>query len=209
MNSPVSRSPVRGFSESIGHRFWSFVSQNRFVLHTCGKEGRVAVCGLSIFRACESLFSSKAQEGIIRAMEYSAAIIKKEPLGKALIGGGRHRCMQSAKPAFRGHIAGGCRKPRAVVPLAESFVGTGDVKGDKFTLVCRTPTVAMYCRNNGEVYEVFRIRIRKPSNAFGRAYPAKERYPSTSDFGKDQAWCFGSPDARTLAEAKYREIALT
>ena len=60
-----------------------------------------------------------------------------------------------------------------IKPLLLEFTGRGDVKGNYFKQMCRAKTAAMYQRNSicGEVgYEVFRIRVDKPRNIFGRNY---------------------------------------
>lgn len=55
------------------------------------------------------------------------------------------------------------------------------------TQVMRTSTKAIYEGQNG--YEVIRITKRPAESFFGRQYPARESYPSTSDWGT-LAWSY-------------------
>jgi len=38
-------------------------------------------------------------------------------------------------------------------------------------------------------YEVFQIRIQKAGETFGTWYPAREKFPTSEDFGKWVWWC--------------------
>lgn len=60
--------------------------------------------------------------------------------------------------------------------------------GIDYVLVERTETKAIY-KSNEDFYEVFKIRIRKDCEIFGKSYPDMELYPNNEDFGKT-AWCY-------------------
>jgi hypothetical protein len=72
----------------------------------------------------------------------------------------------------------------------------------------RDGRVALYALYgaNGLLYgfEVVLIRVRKAGEVFGKAYPEREVYPSSEDWGT-LAWSYGRTD-RALAEASYRQL---
>lgn len=68
-------------------------------------------------------------------------------------------------------------------------------------LVERTGNKAWYKRGD-DVHEVFKIKIEKEKEVFGRHYPEQEKYPTNEDFGK-WAWCFNN---EKLARSKYEKI---
>ncbi len=67
--------------------------------------------------------------------------------------------------------------------------------------VKRTAKKAMYYRNDN-VYEVFKIKISKEEEAFGKTYPKREVYPGNEDFGKT-AWTYRE---EKNALRRYNEI---
>jgi hypothetical protein len=72
------------------------------------------------------------------------------------------------------------------------------------TLVDRTNKKAWYVRSDG-VHEVFKIKIEKEKEIFGRHYPEQEKYPGNEDFGK-WAWCFSGKNARKDAREYYNKL---
>jgi len=71
----------------------------------------------------------------------------------------------------------------------------------KATLIERAEDKAIYERSDG-YFEVFKIKVSKESEVFGKSYPVRETYPGNEDFGYS-AWCYRSLDK---ANAKYRSI---
>ena len=67
--------------------------------------------------------------------------------------------------------------------------------------VQRTPNKAMYLRWDG-TYEVFRIKISREKEIFGRTYPPREVYPGNEDFGTF-AWCYKDKD---MALKRYEDM---
>jgi len=55
-------------------------------------------------------------------------------------------------------------------------------------LVRRFGNAAMYKAIDHDYWEVYRIRVRSPEEAFGKQYPEREILPGSSCFGRD-AWC--------------------
>ncbi len=82
--------------------------------------------------------------------------------------------------------------------LEDSFEGTGDVKGWKFTKLASVEHGFMYersCPDIGTYFEVFAVKVVPICLDFeNRIYSEtdfKQVYPKTNDFGK-WAWCFGN-----------------
>lgn len=68
--------------------------------------------------------------------------------------------------------------------------------GFDYYLVQRNTKSAVYEQkiyNKTIAYEVFKIKIRKEENVFGRIIEKREKFPSNEDFGKN-AWTFKSLD---------------
>ena len=81
--------------------------------------------------------------------------------------------------------------------LQREFVGTGEVKGDKFSQVKQSEFAYIYRRifnDGGECYEVFRRRENKQFNTVS--------YPKSKSFGI-WAWCCSSLER---AEKKFEEV---
>lgn len=81
--------------------------------------------------------------------------------------------------------------------LQKEFVGTGEVKGDKFSQVKQSEFAYIYRRifnDGGECYEVFRRRENKQFNTVS--------YPKSKSFGI-WAWCCSSLE---MAENKFNSI---
>jgi len=74
------------------------------------------------------------------------------------------------------------------------------------SLIKRSDSVALYKKSNQIYpdisYEVFIIRIAKPTTFNGHYYPLSERYPCNSDFGY-YAWNFNSLDKSLI---KFDEL---
>ena len=74
--------------------------------------------------------------------------------------------------------------------------------GQTFTQIARTDKAAIYKSDWGH-FEVFKIKIKKASEVFGKSYPEHEHYPSMEEFGV-HAWCISDPKQ---AFKKYNEIS--
>lgn len=87
-----------------------------------------------------------------------------------------------------------------------SFVGAKMKGGLTFVQVERTDKAALYRQTDGNLWEVFEIRIGKPFTAKrGKKevyFPMREKVPLSDDFGK-WAWGFGSEEK---AREKYNSI---
>jgi len=68
-------------------------------------------------------------------------------------------------------------------------------------LMERTEKKAIYHRSD-DIWEVFRIKIRKAEEEFGKQYPEREVYPGNEDFGQT-AWCFNN---RENALKRYNSL---
>lgn len=94
--------------------------------------------------------------------------------------------------------------------LPETFVKNCDNVGDTtFSLVKREKNVAMYKRtgaNRAPRFEVFEIRVKPPTEIYGRKYPEHEHYPTKNDFGRKNAFDIGGVDAEIRAEEKFNEL---
>ena len=94
--------------------------------------------------------------------------------------------------------------------LRKSFVKSCDDVGKQlFTLVKREKNVAMYTRTGqgrAPRYEVFEIRVKAPTEIYGRKYPEKEHYPTKNDFGRKNAFDISGVDAEIRAEEKFTEL---
>lgn len=88
------------------------------------------------------------------------------------------------------------RLPEIVTPLN----GVGK-PGLSAKLIMRTDKKALYYRWD-KAYEVFRIRIEKAEEMFGKMYPEREVYPCNEDFGVS-AWCYTDKE---LAVERYNAI---
>lgn len=69
----------------------------------------------------------------------------------------------------------------------ERLSGLGSGEKVSATLLKEQGPCRLYKRSDN-VYEVFRVRVRKEAEVFGKLLPEREVYPSTEDFGKI-AWC--------------------
>lgn len=74
-----------------------------------------------------------------------------------------------------------------------------------YVLVVRYKDWAVYARNHGVDYEVFRVRKHNASTAFEKEYPARELFPSSEDFG-DGAWSIGGLGCRKRALDLFSQI---
>lgn len=66
----------------------------------------------------------------------------------------------------------------------------------------RVDDVAIYKRSDGEIYEVFIVKVASESEIFGVKYPERELYPNNEDFGRT-AWTFTT---YTGAKNKFDDI---
>ncbi len=86
--------------------------------------------------------------------------------------------------------------------LPEVVVLNGtQINGLTAKLVERTDSKAIYYRWDN-VYEVFRIKVVKGGEAFGKMYPNREAYPGNEDFG---AWAWAYCDKK-LAMEMYENL---
>lgn len=87
------------------------------------------------------------------------------------------------------------------LPEVVSDLNGVGIPGLTATLVERTDKKAMYKRWDN-VWEVFRIKVQKEKEIFGKAYPAHEIYPGNEDFGSI-AWCYSD---EKLAKQRYEVL---
>jgi len=74
-----------------------------------------------------------------------------------------------------------------------------------YSLVIRHNDWAVYARNHGVDYEVFKIRKLKPAIMFKKEYPAREAFPSSEEFG-DDAWSVVGLGCRKRALDLFQQI---
>lgn len=75
--------------------------------------------------------------------------------------------------------------------------------GRDYRQVKRTDKKAMYISDDG-VIEVFKVKIDKEGEIFGKKYPKREHYPTNEDFGKI-AWCFTNMDRANMRYDSLRK----
>lgn len=73
-----------------------------------------------------------------------------------------------------------------------------------YNLIIRYKDWAVYARNHGVDYEVFKVRKLPAATMFKKEYPARESFPSSEDFG-DDAWSIGGLGCRTRALDLFRQ----
>jgi hypothetical protein len=88
-------------------------------------------------------------------------------------------------------------KPNSIIPGVSSSLSDDHpykYQGRTLRQLKRIGMVAIYeLRNQGELlygYEVVRIKVSPAEEMFGKSYPERELYPSSSDLGTI-AWSFG------------------
>ena len=83
----------------------------------------------------------------------------------------------------------------------EKLSETISANGRVYKQVKRAEKKAMYKSMDG-IIEVFKIRIDKKCEIFGREYPEREHYPSSEEFGVI-AWCYTNMD---IANRRYDSL---
>jgi hypothetical protein len=86
------------------------------------------------------------------------------------------------------------------LPEVVTIEGTG-IPNLTAKLIERTDKKALYLRSDN-IYEVFRIKIQKATEMFGRTYPRKEVYPGNECFG---LWAWTYREEKN-ARRKYEQI---
>jgi hypothetical protein len=71
-----------------------------------------------------------------------------------------------------------------------------------YSLVKRTENKAMYKSIEG-ILEVFNIKVAPEQEIYGIAYPEREIYPNSEDFGKI-AWCYNGKTETSIEMANQR-----
>lgn len=69
-------------------------------------------------------------------------------------------------------------------------------------LIKREGNAAMYGTLAGDYFEVHKVRVAKPREIFGKAYPEREILASDEDFGTYGWACVG----RERAEARFADV---